>query len=208
MFRAAFIAALLLAAPPVPDAPGPSYTHDDPAAIAPPIERRADRRDLMRIEQRLAQQVRAQPEHIGLRATLGYVQALRGKDREAAASYAGALARAADDAELRRHVLWSRGWALIDLGEPHAALAAWREAERLHGGAPYWVPYTYAIGLWAAGEHGAALRWYAAAVRDYPAEWGTRQAMERSTAAWQPKERALAKAVFAAWENSVVGHRH
>jgi tetratricopeptide (TPR) repeat protein len=180
--------------------PRPPYTHNDPAAVAVAIRTSPDPRRLQRIEHRLEREIAATPEHVGLVAELAHVQALRGKRDESRASYARATALAGTDAELLRHVEWSRGWSLVNLDDPRGALAAWAEAARLHGGTPHWVPYTYALGLWALGERDAALRWYDAAVASYPEEWGTRRGMNAMTAHWNPKERALMKALFATWD--------
>jgi tetratricopeptide (TPR) repeat protein len=178
----------------------PPYIHNDPAAVAVAVPASADPRRLQRIEHQLEREIAKQPAHVGLAASLAHVQALRGKGDEARATYARALTLAGTDAELLRHVEWSRGWSLLTLDDPRGALAAWSEAARLHGGSPHWVPYTYAVGLWALGERDAALWWYDAAVASYPEEWGTRRGMNAMTSHWKPKERAIMKALFAEWD--------
>jgi tetratricopeptide (TPR) repeat protein len=130
----------------------------------------------------------------------GYLKADRGDAKGAEADYAHAIALAAKDKRHLRFAHWSHGWALLGLGQPEAALAAWRETEKLHGGHPYWLPYTYAMGLWAAGRNDEAVAYYAAAARSFPERWGERAAVKTHSSKMKVEEQALLLEVFSEWE--------
>ena len=55
---------------------------------------------------------------------------------------------------------WSEGWIRLNLLDFQGALTAWQVAEGLHGGRPFWVPYSKAIALIGSGDFDAALAWW------------------------------------------------
>ena len=69
------------------------------------------------------------------------------------------------------------------------------DAARLHGGAPFWLPYTNAIGLWRMDQRELALAWFAAAVRSKP-ELATREGVEALATSWQDDERRTLEDVY------------
>ena len=98
---------------------------------------------------------------------------------------------------------WNYGWALFAGGEARGAISQWMQAERLHGGRPEWVPTTYAMGLWAAGEKDLALQFYRAAVRSFPRRWGVAAGVQEATRGWTPKQKLTIEQVYAAWRENV-----
>jgi len=116
------------------------------------------------------------------------------RDFDAALEYAG------QDPVFRRHVLWSRGWVNYDLGSVDVALQDWTKAQQLHGGHPYWVTYTYALGYWTMGSRELALRWFDATVRAIPA-WGTDAGFEQKIKYWRPHQQTQMRALFAEWRS-------
>lgn len=91
-----------------------------------------------------------------------------------------------------RYLLWSYGWAQLNLGRPGAALEAFQRnlAMRpdLH---PQWVPMAMALTYTAADDSAVALAWYRTAARSDPLRWGTDAAALRSSLHWSARERAL-----------------
>lgn len=114
------------------------------------------------------------------------------RDFDAALEYAGV------DPVFRRNVLWSRGWVNYDLGSVDVALQDWGMAQQLHGGHPYWISYTYALGYWTMGSRELALQWFDAAVRAIP-EWGTDSGFEQRIKHWRPRQQTQMRALFAEW---------
>jgi len=110
-----------------------------------------------------------------------------------------AIAAAEPGSDMERHVLWSRGWAAYDLADYQAALADWQESASLHGGQPFWVPYTYALLYWTIGQHEAALAWYQTAV-DSNEEWGNEAGFAKRTRHWKAPQREAMRALFDAWQ--------
>jgi len=79
-----------------------------------------------------------------------------------------------------------------------AAASAWSGSAHLHGGQPYWLPYSMAVLAELDGPRDLAIRWYAAAVRSQP-RWGRSEGVARSTWYWQRKESEAMDRVFDAW---------
>ena len=131
-------------------------------------------------------------------ASRGHHFAVRKLTDRAAREYAAAFELAGQDARAQRHVRWSYGWSLLALGEPRAALAQWQQARRLHGGAPFWYPYTVAVGLWKAGDTRLALDWYDVAVASQPA-WGSDRGVVQRTRHWQVHEKRILRLIFEVW---------
>ena len=180
---------------PVPK-PAELYKDADPSARSDPKIDANDPNLARYLDERLKQN----PADVPARVERGYQRAQRGDAKGAEADYARARKAAADTVTRQRHVLWSHGWALLAQNKPEDALKDWRDAQHLHGGNPYWVPYTFAVALRAAGRDDEAVEYYAAAARSSPERWGTKQALLESTKTWKPHERARIEAVYAMWQ--------
>lgn len=203
--RATLILALLLA-------PLSAFAAEARTAVPPPAEKYLDPDPFSRADQTvdlngmenplkgLDARIAADPTDFHLFVERGYLKADRGDVKGAQADYAQAVKAAGDNAHELRFAHWSHGWALLGLELPEASLAEWRESEKLHGGHPYWVPYTYAMGLWAAGRNDEAVAYYAAAVRSFPERWGSRETVRTHSSKMKPEEQALLLAVFNEWE--------
>jgi tetratricopeptide (TPR) repeat protein len=188
------------AKPAVPRVPLPKpaelYKDADPNARADPKIDANDPNLERYLDDRLAQD----PGDVPARAERGYQRAQRGDAKGSEADFKRARKAAADTVSRQRYVLWSHGWALLAQDQPEAALKDWRDAQHLHGGNPYWVPYSFAVALHAAGRDDEAVAYYAAAARSSPERWGSRAAMLESTRDWKPHERARMEAVYAMWQ--------
>jgi tetratricopeptide (TPR) repeat protein len=180
---------------PVPK-PAEVYRDADPNVRADPKADANDPNLARYLDERLAQD----PSDVPARVERGYQRAQRGDAKGAEADYARASKAAADTVQRQRYVLWSHGWALLAQNQPEAALKDWRDSQHLHGGNPYWVPYSFAVALRAAGRDDEAVAYYAAAARSDPERWGTRSAMLESTKSWKPHERTRIEAVYALWQ--------
>lgn len=112
-----------------------------------------------------------------------------------------ALSIRTTDELVARHVRWSGGWTRFLLDDPDGALELWLDAKRRHGGSPAWVPYTLAVGHWAAGDKAEALRWYDRAARDFPQQWASPAGVGYATRSWGDRERTTIEAIFRAWVN-------
>ena len=176
--------------------PAALYKDADPNARSDPKVDANDPNLARYLDERLAQD----PSDVPARVERGYQRAQRGDAKGAEADYARARKAAADTVGRQRYVLWSHGWALLAQDQPEAALKDWRDAEHLHGGNPYWVPYSFAVALHAAGRDDEAVAYYAAAARSAPERWGTKEALLESTRTWKPHERARIEAVYAMWQ--------
>jgi len=176
--------------------PAEVYRDADPNARAAPKVDANDPNLAKYLDERLAQN----PSDVPARVERGYQRAQRGDAKGAEADYTRARKAAADEVERQRYVLWSHGWALLAQNRPEAALKDWRDSQHLHGGNPYWVPYSFAVALRAAGRDDEAVAYYAAAARSDPERWGSRTAMLDSTKTWKPHERTRIEAVYALWQ--------
>ena len=187
------------AAPTAPSLPsGPLrglYIGGDPAASAlqaPPGQRAGFR-------QRLEATLRQNPRNSVALSHRAYLFALAGDLERALRDYDAALQWAGDDRVYRRSVLWSRGWTRYNLGDTRLAMADWDQAAQMHGGRPYWVPYTFALGYWTLGEKALALQWFDAAVQANPA-WGQDAGFAQKTGHWRPAPKAVMGELFATWK--------
>lgn len=181
----------------------PSALDDDPAAryLPLPISQttvNAPQRERLRAIER---GLRHRPDHPGLLAARGFILAQRGDVAAAEGDYRRALEGVGDDALAKRHVLWSLGWARFEARDDEGALGAWREAAALHGGRPYWWPYSAALAEWRLGRRDAAVTSFDAAVAGMP-EWGTETGLARRTRAWPAHQVEIAQAIFTAWQAS------
>lgn len=170
------------------------HADDDPAAVAwqAPPGQKAKFRELLNAE------LRRHPRNVSARVHRAYLLDRAGDHERAQRDYDAALEAASPNGLEHRHVLWSRGWSRYDMGDVPGALQDWRECVRLHGGRPYWTPYTFALAYWTQGDSAQALAWYAAAVASN-SKWGTEAGMTDKTRHWRPEQRERMQALFEAW---------
>jgi tetratricopeptide (TPR) repeat protein len=142
-----------------------------------------------------------EPGNIAALAQRGRLRMREGRMEDGQSDFDAAIALADADSSDARLVLWTYGWAQLEAGNLPDALHNWQEAERLHGGHPFWVSYSFATVLWLMDEQELAVAYYDAAVRSYPKQWGNADAVARSTLDWQPLPRAAIADVFAAWQS-------
>ena len=193
-----FLLAALIASPQLPAqsvvTPADQYVDQDPAAMAfhPGPGRFADYRRFIDAH------LRKNPRNVNALAQRAYIHYATGYLEHGERDYARALEFAADDPALQRRVLWSWAWSLWIAEQPQAALQRWQQAERQHGGHPFWVPYTYALAYWQLGQKELALAYYAAAVRS-DARWGSAAGFAEKTDHWRESEQAIGRELFAAW---------
>lgn len=91
-----------------------------------------------------------------------------------------------------RYLLWSYGWAQLNLGRPGVALDAFQRNLAMRPDLrPQWVPMAMALTYIAADDPAAALAWYRTAAQSDPLRWGTDAAALRSSLHWSTRERAL-----------------
>lgn len=188
--------------PPAGERVATSRLDPDPAARYIPLpitmsEHAAQTRRLRDVERLL----KRHPDHPMLLRERAYIRSKRGEIDAAEADFARALQVAGDDVFLRRHVLWSQGWARFDAGQNASALRVWREAVELHGGNPFWWPYTAALAEWRLGRHAEAVALFDRAVQGMPA-LGTERGFTERTARWPEHQFAVASTVFTAWKAS------
>lgn len=168
----------------------------DPAAVAyqpPPFHRHE-------FSAALEDRAQRHPDDIALRLQRAYDRLNRG-DVQGAQDDLDWAAKSVTPGSLgERRLWWTLGWVHFDLGDPQRALEAWEQAVLLHGGQPYWAPYTYAIAQWQLGQHDAAIASYQRAVDGYPKMWKRKGPMQRRTRHWKPAQREAINAVFEAWK--------
>jgi TonB family protein len=121
-----------------------------------------------------------------------YLLSLRGDRAGAEAGLATAKQRHPDSVGVH----WSEGWIRLNLLDFEGALVAWQQAQRLHGGSPFWVPYTKSIALMGLGDGEAALAWWQVAQRAYAPELATANAARQRFQHWRPTEKMLLEEVI------------
>ncbi len=171
-----------------------AYEDDDGSAVGfrpPPGQAVAFRKLLNR-------EIQVHPKNVVALTHRAYLYIRTGNNDEALRDFDQALKVADYGSLLHRQVLWAYGWALYDLGRFDAALKSWRLCVKLHGGHPFWAPYSYALVYWTAGEQQAAVAWYSTAVRSN-AQWGTQDGVNERTAHWRPNQKVMQQATFEAW---------
>lgn len=131
-------------------------------------------------------------------AALAFGYSIRGDAANAGSALDAARSHAGRRTGTLRHVLWSAGWSYINLGDYDSAARAWSESAELHGGQPYWLPYSMAVLAELDQQRELAVQWYDAAVRSQP-RWGSAEGVAQSTSHWQRKESAAIERVFHAW---------
>lgn len=113
--------------------------------------------------------------------------------------YREALKDAPVQGSLGRGVRWNYGWDLLRQGKAEAALEQWQAAAGGSLSKPAWLPPTYALALWRAGQKQEAVQWYAAAVRTEPAQWSDSSRYAQLLPLWRDDERASLAEVQQAW---------
>lgn len=145
---------------PLDRAPDGPYTDEDSAARQPTMQELGlgGHVDLGPLRERADRKMR----DWRLQALVGQMEHLA-RNRDAAETrYQRAVDAAGDDPKKLRHVLWSRGWGRLYSGDNDGALADWRDAARLHGGKPEWLPHTLAVGYWRRGDRSVGMQWFEA----------------------------------------------
>lgn len=197
-FLATLLLPLLLLAPEpsMSDAASAQYADPDPAAsyVSIPPGRRATFRKMVNAA------IQKNPRNSVALSHRAYLFAESGDPVRAKRDFDAALESAGQDVVYERHVLWSRGWVNYDLGSTDLALEDWGKAEQLHGGHPYWIPYTYALAYWTMGAKPLALQWFDATVRAIP-EWGQDAGFEQKIKHWRPQQQTQMRALFAEWRS-------
>jgi tetratricopeptide (TPR) repeat protein len=176
-----------------------TYGEDDPAAVVPKAIDPTDNRARQTLEQIL----QYDPENINARIQNANLMIARGMRQRGLGEYEYVRRLAQNDPKVLRQVIWNYGWALFNTGDARRALAEWMEAERLHGGRPIWVPTTYAIGLWVAGDRDLAVQFYRSAVNSNPRRWGEERGLAEATRNWTANEKLAIEAVYAAWRQQI-----
>jgi hypothetical protein len=103
-------------------------------------------------------------------------------------------------------MLWSYGWALLNLDHPAEAMKVWQESAakeenlNLSEDPLLWTTYTFALGYWAMGDKEAAFKAYTQAAQRMPHELRSRRAVLRYTVGWTPHEQAMFVQLFDAWK--------
>lgn len=192
----AWLILLVLAAVPAP-ADG-TYADPDPMAVAPQRLKMESPRTLEWIEAAII----ALPRDPRPVMQYGFAEAVAGNAGGARTAYDDALGLA-QTPELERHVRWSYGWALTLVDDNAGAISQWQRAAELHGGRPFWLPYSMALALWRSGHHEEALAWYQRAVDAAPQWWATPEGVAKYTRFWRPRQQETILAVHAAWAETL-----
>ncbi|HBS56006.1 MAG TPA: hypothetical protein DEA38_09780 [Stenotrophomonas sp.] len=190
-------AAAAWAAPALP-APQEFYFDND-AAAAPIIVVSGAGEDL--IAQLLKQRERGR-KSLEATAQLASVAIAQGRAEVGNQLYHEAMTEAPIQSILGRSVRWNYGWDLLRQGQALAALEQWQSvANNLRSNAA-WIPPTYALALWRAGQQQEAVKWYAAAVRTEPTQWNDSSRYPELLPAWRDDERASLAEVQQAWASA------
>ncbi|MFC6840697.1 tetratricopeptide repeat protein [Xanthomonas theicola] len=148
---------------------------------------------------RLASLVQRDPDAAEARAQLAAIAMAGGRRALGEELYQRALQTLGSGAQ-RRQIQWNYGWDLLRAGDPERALAQWSGLLNGRPAAPGWVPPTLALVLWRLERKDEAVKWYAAAVRTWPDQWGPGADFAKLLPAWRDDERATLAAVQAAWQ--------
>lgn len=141
----------------------------------------------------------ADPRSVRKATQLAYLRSLRGDRAGAEAGLARARARFPDSVGLH----WSEGWIRLNLLDFEGALVAWQQAERLHGGQPFWVPYSKAVALIGVGDDEAALAWWKLAQASYRPSLDTPDGARNQFQHWRFTEKILLEELIQlAWPGS------
>lgn len=148
---------------------------------------------------RLASTVQRDPNAAEARAQLAAI-AMAGGRRELGEELYQAALRTLTAGAQRRQVEWNYGWDLLRAGDPARALTQWSALVNGRPAAPDWLPPTLALVLWRLDRKDEAVKWYAAAVRTWPEQWGAGADFAKLLPAWRDDERATLAEVQAAWQ--------
>ena len=174
--------------------PDGRYLDDDPSASylsTPPGNR-------SRFRQLIDASIRKNPRNVSALSHRAYLFMEAGDHARARRDFDAALAAAEPGGPHERHVRWSRGWASYEQADYAATLSDWQRAIELHGGRPFWAPYSLALLYWTTGQADLALQWYDAAVQS-DQDWATADGMAHRTRRWSPPQQARMQELFAAW---------
>jgi len=182
------------AAPVVP-APQEFYFDSD-AAAAPMVVVQAEGDAL--VAQLLKQRERGR-RTVEATVQLASVAIAQGRTELGEQLYREALKDAPVQGSLGRGVRWNYGWDLLRQGKAEAAPEQWQAAAGGSLSKQAWLPPTYALALWRAGQKQEAVQWYAAAVRTEPAQWSDSSRYAQLLPLWRDDERASLAEVQQAW---------
>ncbi|CTP93150.1 hypothetical protein XTPLMG730_3769 [Xanthomonas translucens pv. phlei] len=148
---------------------------------------------------RLASTVQRDPNAVEARAQLAAIAMAGGRRALGEELYQTAL-HAPNAGAPRRQIEWNYGWDLLRAGDPARALAQWSGLVNGRPAAPDWLPPTLALVLWRLDRKDEAVKWYAAAVRTWPDQWGAGADFAKLLPAWRDDERTTLAEVQAAWQ--------
>jgi len=148
---------------------------------------------------RLASTVKRDPNAAEARAQLAAIAMAGGRRALGEELYQAALRTRMPGAQ-RRQIEWNYGWDLLRAGDPARALAQWSGLVGGRPAAPDWVPPTLALVLWRLDRKDEAVKWYAAAVRTWPDQWGRGADFAKLLPAWRDDECATLAEVQAVWQ--------
>ena len=150
----------------------------------------------------LEAQLRREPRNAQLRLLQARLLADRGLRQRVTRELSLAERFADPGSVMARAVQYNAGWIQFRLGDFEAARMHWEAARLQHGGAPAWVPITYALLLWSQGDRAAALGFYARAAADRPELFGADADADALTAAQsglRPGDRFALDSMREAW---------
>ena len=173
------------------------FYFDDDVAAAAPVAVPADAGDL--VDQLMRLRERGRGKALDATVQLASVAYSQGRPELGAQLYAEAEKEAPASSVPGRMVRWNHGWDLYRNGNIDGALAAWHSAQSGVRGNPSWVPPTLALALWTQGRKDEAVKWYAAAVRTEPNQWGSTAGYAQQLPTWRDAERATLAEVHQAW---------
>lgn len=151
-----------------------------------------------RMRESLNRTIRQNPRNLAALIQRAYLFHASGDLEEGDRDFLRALELGRDEPLVQRRALWSLGWSALNRDQAPDAIEYWRLSIALHGGRPFWQPYTLAVAYWQLGDRETALAWYAAAAFSNP-DWRTAEGVASRGTHWRDKERAAANALFAEW---------
>lgn len=176
--------------------PAEFYFDADAGALRPVVAvRETGDAAIQKLLRAIERDPRAKAEH----AQLAHLAMEGGREDVGREMYARALARIDRNDVMWRAVMWTYGWDLLRAGDVDGALAQWRVLQASRSVNAAWMPPTFALALWRAGQRDEAVQWYAAAVRTEPQQWARTGDFARLLPDWRDDERATLVEVHAAW---------
>ena len=151
-----------------------------------------------RMRESLNRTIRHNPRNLAALIQRAYLFHASGDLEEGDRDFLRALELGKDEPLVQRRALWSLGWSALNRDRAPEAIEYWRLSIALHGGRPFWQPYTLALAYWQLGDRETALAWYdAAAFSD--ADWRTADGVASRGTHWRDEERAAVAALFVEW---------